>query len=414
MVRPIDLAFMNDINKARGGMAFSPRATYGGMPPIPTNPVRIPIKVTRENVLPKPQILEPNVQQQNNNAFSGLLGSSFADPKTFGLLGASAELMKAGGYSVGKPAPTIGEALGNAMTTGMSNYLALQQAQNKLNAPISVPKDGMIINPKTGAIIVDARSKGSFKGSGLKSDVYNTLIDLNPRIQKDGFNSLSPTEQAKYKLAYGNASKPYKETINMADGSSKQIERPAQDLTGFFNPFPNQQSSGSKVVGEKPSAQKLKILENRPKLTTMLSNLNQYINKLKSLEPTTQASGMIGLPTAEASGITALAETLRLDIKNLYELGALVGGDFQILDNLLTSPNSSAGIRMGAKGLLQQIYRLENTLLDKLKEGGFDEATGSESDPITITKPEEWNSARFGLYYKLPDNSIKLKIRKRQ
>ena len=407
-VRPIDLAFMNDINKTRSGMSFSPRVTYGSTAPVMQNPVRI--TVNPNSVLPKPQLVQPNVVQQDTNAFSGLLGSSFADPKTFGLLGASAELMKAGGYSVGKPAPTIGEALGNAMTTGMSNYLALQQAQNKLNAPISVPKDGMLIS-RDGKVLIDNRKNEPFKGSGATIQSFNTLVNLSEKVAS---GKATNTEIQKYKLAHGYLSKPVNETINMADGSSKQIQRPAQDLTGFFNPNPKQEGSGSTVVGEKPSAQKLKILENRPKLTTMLSNLNQYINKLKSLEPTTQASGMIGLPTAEASGITALAETLRLDIKNLYELGALVGGDFQILDNLLTSPNSSAGIRMGASGLLQQIYRLENTLLDKLREGGFDEATGSESDPITITNPEEWNKARFGLYYKLPDNSIKLKIRKRQ
>ena len=414
VVRPIDLAFMNDINKARSGMSFSPRATYGSTEPlannqITNNPVRITINPS--GVLPKPQLVQPDVVQQDTNAFSGLLGNNFTDPKTMGLLGASAELLKAGGYSVGKPAPTMGEALGNAMTTGMANYLAVQQAQNKANAPVSLPKGGMLVNPRTGQVVVDGRNKGGFEGTGITNQSFNTLLTLSDKIKN---NTASNVEKQKYRLAYGYLSKPVNETINMADGTVKQIQRPAQDLAGFPNPFPNQQSSGSKVVGEKPSAQKLKILENRPKLTTMLSNLNQYINKLKSLEPTTQASGMIGFPSAEASGITALAETLRLDIKNLYELGALVGGDFQILDNLLTSPNSSAGIRMGASGLLQQIYRLENTLLDKLREGGFDEATGSESDPITITKPEEWNKARFGLYYKLPDNSIKLKIRKRQ
>lgn len=408
MVRPIDLAFMNDINKARGGMAFSPRATYGGMPPIPTNPVRIPINVTRENVLPKPQILEPNVQQQNNNAFSGLLGSSFADPKTFGLLGASAELMKAGGYSVGKPAPTIGEALGNAMTTGMSNYLALQQAQNKLNAPISVPKDGMLIS-RDGKVLIDNRKNEPFKGSGATIQSFNTLVNLSEKVAS---RKATNTEIQKYKLAHGYLSKPVNETINMADGSSKQIQRPAQDLTGFFNPNPKQEGSGSTVVGGKPSAKQLKFQEEKPKLFTMLGNLNKYKQLLAKAEGIDQVRGTIGLPSPEATRLSTLAEALRLNIKDLEGLGALVGGDFQILANRLTSPTTSAGIRMGTEGLLIQVEQLENQLLDKLASGGFKDATGAFSDPIPVNEPKDWEQGRFGLYYKLPNGDIALKERK--
>ena len=73
-VRPIDLAFMNDINKTRSGMSFSPRATYGSTEPlannqITNNPVRI--TVNPSGVLPKPQLVQPNVVQQDTNAFSG-------------------------------------------------------------------------------------------------------------------------------------------------------------------------------------------------------------------------------------------------------------------------------------------------------------------------------------------------------
>jgi hypothetical protein len=63
--------------------------------------------------------------------------------------------------------------------------------------------------------------------------------------------------------------------------------------------------------------------------------------------------------------------------------------------------------------LLEQLYVLENTLLNKLKQGGFNEPVGSQLDPIPIAKAEDWNKAQFGLYYKLPDNSVKLKVRKR-
>ena len=403
MVRPIDLLFQRDASMRPDGMDFTPRVTYGATRPVSTNPIRIPINPS--GMMPKPRLQTPD----NTTSLLGVNtgGTSMFDPATFGLLGASAELLRQGGFS--KTPVSFGEGIGNAFNAGLQNYLAMNQAQQKMNQPVAVPKGGMLVNPRTGQVVVDGRNQGGFEGSGITNQSFNTLLTLSDRIRKGNATNI---EKQKYRLAYGYLSKPVNETINMADGTVKQIQRPAQDLTGFFNPFPNQQS-GKTVVGEKPSAQKLKILENRPKLTQMLGNLNEYTRKLQNLDKTTQLSGIVGLPTAEATAVSSLAETLRLDIKNLYELGALVGGDFQILDNLLTSPNSTQGLAMGTKGLLQQLYTLENTLLNKLKQGGFDEPVGSQLDPIPIAKPEDWNKAQFGLYYKLPDNSVKLKVRKR-
>ena len=403
MVRPIDLLFQRDASMRPDGMDFTPRVTYGATKPVSTNPIRIPINPS--GMMPKPRLQTPD----NTTSLLGVNtgGTSMFDPATFGLLGASAELLRQGGFS--KTPVSFGEGIGNAFNAGLQNYLAMNQAQQKMNQPVAVPKGGMLVNPRTGQVVVDGRNQGGFEGSGITNQSFNTLLTLSDRIRKGNATNI---EKQKYRLAYGYLSKPVNETINMADGTVKQIQRPAQDLTGFFNPFPDQQS-GKTVVGEKPSAQKLKILENRPKLTQMLGNLNEYTRKLQNLDKTTQLSGIVGLPTAEATAVSSLAETLRLDIKNLYELGALVGGDFQILDNLLTSPNSTQGLAMGTKGLLQQLYTLENTLLNKLKQGGFDEPVGSQLDPIPIAKPEDWNKAQFGLYYKLPDNSVKLKVRKR-
>ena len=385
------------------GMDFTPRVTYGETEPVSTNPLRITINPSGR--MPKPRLQTPDNTTSLLGANTG--GTSMFDPATFGLLGASAELLRQGGFS--KTPVSFGEGIGNAFNAGLQNYLAMNQAQQKMNQPVAVPKGGMLVNPRTGQVVVDGRNQGGFEGSGITNQSFNTLLNLSDRIRKGNATNI---EKQKYRLAYGYLSKPVNETINMADGTVKQIQRPAQDLTGFFNPFPDQQS-GKTVVGEKPSAQKLKILENRPKLTQMLGNLNEYTRKLQNLDKRTQLSGIVGLPTAEATAVSSLAETLRLDIKNLYELGALVGGDFQILDNLLTSPNSTQGLAMGTEGLLQQLYTLENTLLNKLKQGGFDEPVGSQLDPIPIAKPEDWNKAQFGLYYKLPDNSVKLKVRKR-
>lgn len=77
---------------------------------------------------PKPTLLTPN-QTLGGDASTGLLGTSFSDPRTMGALNASAELLKAGGYSVGKPAPTLGEGLGLASQAFIKGY---QDQQDRL------------------------------------------------------------------------------------------------------------------------------------------------------------------------------------------------------------------------------------------------------------------------------------------
>ena len=77
---------------------------------------------------PRPRLLTPD-QTLNGGANTGLLGTSFSDPRTVGALNASAELLKAGGYSVGKPAPTLGQGLGLASQAFIKGY---QDQQDKL------------------------------------------------------------------------------------------------------------------------------------------------------------------------------------------------------------------------------------------------------------------------------------------
>ena len=406
MVRPIDLLFQRDASMRSGGMDFTPRVTYGSTEPVSTNPLRITINPS--GMMPKPRLQTPGNTTSLLGANTG--GTSMFNPATFGLLGASAELLRQGGFS--KTPVSFGEGIGNAFNAGLKNYIAMNQAQQKMNQPLSVPKGGVLIDPKTRQVLFDGRNQGGmFTGSGLKTDVYNTLIELNAKIQEFGFDSLDNTEKAKYRLAYGNASKPYNETISTPDGGTRQIQRPAQNLTGFFNPFPDQQS-GTTTIGGKPSPKKLKFIEQKPKLFTMLSNLNKYKTSLKDTGFFTQLTGAVGFPKAEATKLRTEAEALRLNIKDLEELGALVGGDFQILANRLTSPTTSEGLRIGKEGLLVQLESLENQILDKLQEGGFTDATGALSDPIPANDPKVWNEGRFGLYYKLPNGRVVLKQRK--
>ena len=116
MVRPIDLLFQRDASMRPDGMDFTPRVTYGATKPVSTNPIRIPINPS--GMMPKPRLQTPD----NTTSLLGVNtgGTSMFDPTTFGLLGASAELLRQGGFS--KTPVSFGEGIGNAFNAGLQNY----------------------------------------------------------------------------------------------------------------------------------------------------------------------------------------------------------------------------------------------------------------------------------------------------
>jgi hypothetical protein len=115
-------------------------------------------------------------------------------------------------------------------------------------------------------------------------------------------------------------------------------------------------------------------------LQGMYTNLSDYRASLEDYG--TSPMGALGFPPTRATDLEAKAEALRLDLKNLYDLGALVGGDFAILDRLLTSPASVSGVKIGKDGLMKQLDNLDRQLRLKLQANGFDpdELLGTNSN----------------------------------
>jgi hypothetical protein len=113
-ISPSDVSNFNQNVRMRSGEPIVPR---------PMNQVGV---IAGDD--PRPRLLTPD-QTLSGGANTGLLGTSFSDPRTMGALNASAELLKAGGYSVGKPAPTLGEGLGLASQAFVKGY---QDQQDRL------------------------------------------------------------------------------------------------------------------------------------------------------------------------------------------------------------------------------------------------------------------------------------------
>lgn len=156
----------------------------------------IPVRqMTNVGSLPQdrrtPSLLTPNVGAINqDNTATGLLGASFRDPRTVGALNASSELLKLGGASVGKPAPTLGQGLGFATQA----YLKGMQGQED-----RIAKQQM---------------------AGLKSQLdlanyINKVQEMQLGIQKSKKDDLKTkfTQEKDLRKEFTAIAKPFRETI---------------------------------------------------------------------------------------------------------------------------------------------------------------------------------------------------------
>ena len=246
---------------------------------------------------------------------------------------------------------------------------------------------------------------GMFKGSGFKPGAFNMIIDLAPKIKA---GTATPAEQQAYSLAYGEVSAPTTRRFFDEDGNETIETIPGANMSQFPKPAGFVEPTAT----VKPSAQALKQSKYATQLQTMANNLNLYRSMLMmdTFDRTDMISGAAGTPTDEMAKATSVAEALRLDLKTLYELGALVGGDFQILDNLLTSPNSVKAAKAGKTSLLLQLDQLERSLEGKLKETD-NVLSGTYSTPIKVEDRSDWDEVPVGSYAILGNGDIVYKER---
>jgi len=245
-----------------------------------------------------------------------------------------------------------------------------------------------------------------FKGSGLKAGAFNMLIDLAPKIEK---GTATVPEMQAYSLAYGEAAAP--RTIRSFDDQGNET---IETIPGAnMSQFPKPAGYVEPEVTVKPSQKGIKRSEFASQLQTMGSMLNRYRNTLmdEEFDRIDMGSGASGFPTERMADAAAQAEALRLKLKELYELGALVGGDFQILDNLLTSPNSLKAAKAGKTTLLRQLDQLEREVQGKLKEKELEGISGLYLNPIEIQTRDDWDEVPVGAFALRPDGTIVYKER---
>ena len=310
------------------------------------------------------------------------------------------------GLEYGGPSlqPTsLGQGLARMGAAGMAGYLRgkeMEAASEKAAFDRAATIADLSIKAQK------AEGEGMFKGSGFKAGAFNMLIELAPKVEAG--TATAPEIQA-YSLAYGEAAAP--RTIRSYDDKGNETIETVPGAN--MSQFPKPPGFVEPEVTTKPSKEAVQTTKFASELRTMGSRLNQYRNILMadSFDRLDMASGATGFPTDEMAQASSVAEALRLDLKNLYELGALVGGDFQILDNLLTAPNTPKAAKAGKTSLLLQLDQLERTIQDKLKEKEQPGIPGLYLNPIEITRRDEWDEVPIGGYAILPNGEIVYKER---
>lgn len=132
--RPMSLPMRSPVRMAQSNSpipAPAPApAPYTGALPIskPPMPARPPITSgNAPDFVKMPLPAQEQAQAPSNGFFGGLLGDGFDDPKSQGILAASAALLEAGAPVVGGVAPSLGQALGKGLRAGMGAYGAAKK-----------------------------------------------------------------------------------------------------------------------------------------------------------------------------------------------------------------------------------------------------------------------------------------------
>lgn len=308
-------------------------------------------------------------------------------PAFAGLSEAAATGLQLSGYQ-DKPI-TTGQGLGAMFGAGMKAYNEAKRAD--MADRIAMAELG-----------IKAGEGGGLAGKSIFAQTGNTLLRLAPKI-KDG--TATAEEKALYGYVYGAAAKPQTQTSFDDEGNKTITEIPAQDLPQDL--FPRPEGFRDPLTTTQPSTKALKDAAKIKDTRKMLQNLNAYRQTIENPEFTViaQAGGAMGFPSGMAATAASQAQALRMDLKKLYELGALVGGDFQILDSLLTNPNSADAIKGGRDLLLSQIDQLERQLeLDmSMKDVTL---SGTRSMPIIASTKDDYDKAPNYTYVELPDGRV--------
>ena len=194
----------------------------------------------------------PVNQTQISSDMSGLLGESFNDPRTYGLLGASAEMLEKGGYST--TPRTFGQIVGSGINAGLANYA---QANKMFNRPKLQVVGGALIDtsdPNNPKVVYESKPKTSNTKFVTEtgqvvdySDPSNPVVTnvegykIPPKTPKIGEAQKSIDREfgkVYSKFVLDGGASVIGKNISQLQDASKILEthlREGKDLTGVYN-----------------------------------------------------------------------------------------------------------------------------------------------------------------------------------
>ncbi|WJE88084.1 hypothetical protein FAMCQIZV_CDS0003 [Phage C72C1] len=387
---PGSQAFMQALQQPRPAVG----PTIGALPPAPSVAIpRRPQPQAQRPLMPLEQAVMNQAmrqspmaglaqQQRQKPPAGGIMGMlpGIDTPGGAGLSAAAARGLQLSGYQ-DRPI-TTGQVLGEMMGAGMEAYRAAQA--------------GELEKKLTEAKIAEAQAKSGlpYQGTSMDAQDRNIVLSLSDKVAR---NEATPTEMAQYRMSLSRLNQP--KTIRSYGPNGEEIitQTPPVDVGGVFIPDDMKPDLSET---KKPTALQQSQKKRIGKLNSSASQINKYRRAIMSAKASGLYSGVgrageLFLPSEEMVELQNLATEIRLSIKDMEELGALVGGDFAILAALVEEPNSPNALRLGPDILLKQLDNLEERLADRITEA--QNLAGVDTDFIrfqgTFRMPYEVSSA---------------------
>lgn len=199
------------------------------------------------------------------------------------------------------------------------------------------------------AIKADPQARRQLMGMALKATMPATP-ELPSNVQSALFASGGDLNRAR-QIIEQNMTKP-QTTIN-------NIPAPP---TGYFYRTAGDPSTLAPIPNFVPTETLNKFSDLRRQFNSADSILNEYKKTIEETGPETIGS-IVG--TEASTKAKASFAKAQMALKNLFQLGALVGRDFSILDTAITNPTDWGALKIGKSGLLEQINQAQQFLANE-------------------------------------------------
>lgn len=294
------------------------------------------------------------------NAIAQLLAASGPQARPVGTGQAIGQALLGGyqGYQSSMD-KTLGDMLKTAQVSELLNKQKIKEAQQKaLQAATTTMQPAIIPEGQTLRDDQDELTMGAEAPKAVPStfnaDIYKTYalrLGVDPKdigstveAMKGKITTVKPGE-----VVLGEDMKP----IYTAPKETKfqSIDTPQGVMV--FNPdtggyIPAKDASGQPIMGTQAKAPQ-KFTDSVVNIKNMRSSINDYLSDLSNSDPRTVFPG-----SKKAAELGTKFTNVQMQLKNLYELGAITGPDLTLLNNAITDPTSMLGRYKGKESLLKQ------------------------------------------------------------